>query len=370
MTQPLYCWKILQWLGIHVSDHKYVMRYLSDATAMIGLFFPSTFLDSEDGKSFKDCKIFDQRWRAENPPHRRTCLTNLNLPAEFFKPWDDTKKEVMDNNFQMPLESEKAIRRVVATLYQAGILKESYLDDPHGQGSGRGLGQAIALTEPDRNRHEHDLYVDYRSTPFPESASYLSNPDKVNLIASARSFVSGLPPGDAANARFALLRIWSPPHFWPCMMGEESRIVMAFADGQRRSWEWRFLPKDGPYSDWSIHHAVKNRILPFEKQFNGVLGRQETLPPQYPWLLDKKKAKSRELGDVGRGGEKGETRVLVRKDMILVMGKDEEDLRKYATGVAYAVITKPWRMELDLWKSFVNIDLEFLEDLERLGWIW
>ena len=370
MTQPLYAWKIFQWLGTHVRDHKYVIPDLFNATAAVDLFFPSTFLESEEGKTFKDCKIFDQRWRAENPPDRRTSLSNDKLPKGFFKPWDDIKEEVFDDNFQMPLESEKVIRRVVAILYQAGILKPSYNADPLGQGRCRKMGRALALPDPNRNGHPQDLYIDYRSATIGDAAAYLSNPDKVDLLASARSFVSDLSTADAPNARFALFRVWSATHFWPCMVGDQSRSLLTFADGQLRSWDWRFLPKDSPCSGWSIHHAVKYRILPFEQQFNGVLGRDEALPPEYLWMLDKKKAKARELGDAGRHGENGETRVIVKKDMILVMGKDEEDLRKYATGVAYAVITKPWRLELDLWKSFVNIDLAFLEELETLGWIW
>jgi hypothetical protein len=33
--------------------------------------------------------------------------------------------------------------------------------------------------------------------------------------------------------------------------------------------------------------------------------------------------------------------------------------------VTWAVQTRPWRLEIDLWRSFVNVDVEFLEGLDR-----
>ena len=57
------------------------------------------------------------------------------------------------------------------------------------------------------------------------------------------------------------------------------------------------------------------------------------------------------------------TNVIVSRDKFLVMGKDEAELAKYATAMTFAIQTDPWRLEVDLWRSFVNIDLEFLEGL-------
>ena len=56
--------------------------------------------------------------------------------------------------------------------------------------------------------------------------------------------------------------------------------------------------------------------------------------------------------------------VLVRRDLFLVMGLNEGDLREVATAVAFAILTRPWRWEVDVWRSFVNVDLEFLEGLD------
>ena len=61
-------------------------------------------------------------------------------------------------------------------------------------------------------------------------------------------------------------------------------------------------------------------------------------------------------------------RVVVKRDKYLVMGTDENDLFKLACAVTYAVQMRPWRWEIDLWKSFVNVDMAFLEAL-RDDWL-
>ena len=47
------------------------------------------------------------------------------------------------------------------------------------------------------------------------------------------------------------------------------------------------------------------------------------------------------------------------------MGEDEEDLLKYATAATFAIVGEPWRLEVDLWRSFVNVDMGFLENLKE-----
>lgn len=61
-------------------------------------------------------------------------------------------------------------------------------------------------------------------------------------------------------------------------------------------------------------------------------------------------------------------KVLVMRDVYLVMGSDAEDLLMMAAATTYAVQTDPWRLEVDLWRSFVNVDLEFLEKLHDQWW--
>ena len=56
--------------------------------------------------------------------------------------------------------------------------------------------------------------------------------------------------------------------------------------------------------------------------------------------------------------------MVQKRDLFLIMGRDEEELRKVATGVTFALQTRPWPLEVDLWRSFVNVDLGFLEGLD------
>lgn len=105
---------------------------------------------------------------------------------------------------------------------------------------------------------------------------------------------------------------------------------MTFYDSQGRAWEWKFIPKDMPFSEWSIHQQARMRIQPFRKA----------------------------LGD----------KVVVMRDVFLVMGLDEADLLTVAAATTYAVQTDPWRLEVDLWRSFVNVDMDFLEKLHDQWW--
>ncbi len=81
-----------------------------------------------------------------------------------------------------------------------------------------------------------------------------------------------------------------------------------------------------PVSEWSMYNILKLRLDLVKKQ----------------------------LGD----------RVVHRSDVVLVMGADQLDLLRYATAVTFAIQTKPWLREFDLWKSFINVDMEFLEGLD------
>jgi hypothetical protein len=185
-------------------------------------------------------------------------------------------------------------------------------------------GTAIAYKEPGSNR-PLDMFIDYRSLieeshlPPDLQDPRILPPSSLRSIAS--SFAKTRP-----SSRFAVLRIWSAPHFYPLMIGFEKHPSLAFQDSVGRTWTWKFLPKDMPYSEWSIHRQARMRIAPFTHLF-------------------------------------GEN-VIVRRDLYFVMGVDEEELLKLATAVVYAVQTRPWRLEIDLWRSFVNVDHAFVESLE------
>lgn len=111
------------------------------------------------------------------------------------------------------------------------------------------------------------------------------------------------------------------------MLGMEKRSMCAFLDDRGRAWEFKFIPKDMPYSEWSIHHQLSLRIEPVKKIFGNS--------------------------------------VVVAKDLVLVMGQDEEECKRLSAGVTWCVQTKPWRLEVDFWRSFVNVDGEFLEKIDR-----
>jgi hypothetical protein len=198
-------------------------------------------------------------------------------------------------------------------VYREGVICNSY--------SYTSSGQAIGGQEDGR----YDLYFDWRPSiadcTFPPG---MEDPTQVEpLISRARVFASTY-----SNARFAVLRLWSAPHFYPLMLGWNNRDNTSFTDGLGRTWEWKFIPKDMPYSEWSIHQQGRMRMKPYAKQF----------------------------GD----------RVMVRRDSFLVMGENEEDLLRLAVAATFGIVTRPWRLEVDLWKSFVNVDIKFLEDLDKM----
>lgn len=55
----------------------------------------------------------------------------------------------------------------------------------------------------------------------------------------------------------------------------------------------------------------------------------------------------------------------VKRDMVLIMGEDEKDLERLTTAATFAFQTNPWRLEVDFFKSFINVDLEFLDGLHE-----
>lgn len=184
----------------------------------------------------------------------------------------------------------------------------------------------MVRTEPHRP-DKLDLFIDYadrqNASHYPTTWPGLVRPDEFPaLLPRARAFAAR----HTAGARFAVLRLWSAPHFYPAMLGDGNRMGCAFLDCAARSWRWNFIPKDMPVSEWSMYNNLKLRLDLVKKQ-----------------LRD---------------------RVVHRGDVVLVMGTDQLDLLRHATAVTFAVQTKPWFREFDLWKSFVNVDVAFLEGLD------
>ena len=201
------------------------------------------------------------------------------------------------------------------TVYREGILCSGSWPEM--------ASHAIAGPKADGRDLDLDLYIDFH--PMLQDINFgpgmVDPPTLDRLLTRARNFAKDNP-----NARFAALRLWSSPHFWPLLVSVERREQLAFFDALGRVWQWKFIPKDMPYSEWSMNHQARMRLEPFKHKF----------------------------GD----------RVFVKRDLFLVMGVDEKDLFRYATAAVYAVQTDPWRLEVDLWRSFVNVDLAGLEALD------
>ncbi|KAL6720831.1 hypothetical protein ACLMJK_002756 [Lecanora helva] len=307
----------LRFLDVHPDSNRRTARDAQDARAMAMLFFPSDFTSSEHGILHKDSLILNQAERTRNPPVRRPCTSNKFQPRSFWEEWDAWKSN-HGRYDEYPEEWDCAIRPIIAKLYKAGVLGNAYL------APGDIPGRATAAKNP---TGERDIYIDLRQMQedivWPKDVQH--PPSKEHIRLSARKFAKEHP-----NARFAALRLWSAAHFWPLMVGHDRRQFQAFTDALDRAWEWNFVPKDMPYSETSMHHSARLRLKPFQKQ----------------------------LGE----------RVVLRRDLFLVMGIDEADLLKYTTATIFAIQTEPWRLEVDLWRSFVNVDMEFLEGL-REEWL-
>ena len=167
----------------------------------------------------------------------------------------------------------------------------------------------------------------------PSRAIELSAPPRQewpDLLNAARDFSFKHPE---KHPKFAILRLWSAPHFWtlskaflPRRKGVPLIKGVSFRDPLGRSWRFRCIPKDWNYSEHSMYQLLGLRL----------------------WLL----------------ALQFEDRVIYRGDVILVMGIDASDLLRYVVAVTFAVQTNDWRQEIDLWKSFVNVDLKFLEGLD------
>ena len=329
----------LRFLDVHPDSHRRVVPDIEEARAMMTLFFPSEFLFSQQGEKFKDSLLLDQAQRASRGPSKiRSHTSNKYRPQNFWAEWDSIRKEAKN---EKPLRVEhkyrdwdKSIRPIIAKLYKAGVIGNAHLPYPP--------GQAIVQTESDR---DPDLDIDFRviesDIKFPRDLN-TNVPSKEQLLSTARSYANGHP-----TARFALLRLWSAPHFYPLMIGYDRRDMTSFWDLLGRAWEWKFIPKvtlflfsacqwfarrlttrqDMPFSEISIHNASRLRLQPHRH----ILGKN----------------------------------VFICRDKFLVMAENEQDLCKFAVATTFAIQTNPWRLEVDLWKSFVNIDLEFLQGLAQ-----
>lgn len=334
---------ILMWLGVHQFEHKRVVEDMFDAMAATALYFVKP--NANGIKSM----LADWSNRTDKPiitdneskvrllePYARTPRSNRTQPDSF---WTDVDRVWKSKEREIPHDWDLHCRPRVAMLAKAGVIGPGFCPYPEGDAAFAGEeGQAPHLV------------IDYRSVKddWPTRPKTMADPAPVKLLHLAQSFAK-----DKKSARFSLLRIWSHPLFYPFMLGIDNRDMTSFNDTVGRAWEFKFVPKDMPGSEISAHKNVSDRVF-------GV-------PP--PQLRLKERGN---LYDLMKQNKQGLPRfekhfrgkVEVKRDMVLVMGDDEKDFERLVTAVVFAIQTKPWRLEVDLWKSFVNVDLSFLEVLD------
>ena len=318
-------------LKISLFAHRKILRDLRQAYVMIVPFFPALFHTKHH--PFHHSLLYDQTERATQIPARRSFHSNKYRPKAWWKEWDvalvnefttSGDKQIF-NGEAYPDDWNRTNRPIIAKLYKEGVIKSSY--------NQFSTGQAVCLTDP--GTKQPDLFFDWRHhgpLTFPPD---MQDPTAVDhFLPIAKRFVVKHP-----EARFALLRVWSAPHFYPLMLGLDNRDGTSFTDGMGRIFEWKFIPKDMPCSEFSIHHTLKLRLEPYKEQLR--------------------------LGGIVRGYKEPECRVVLKRDGILVMGADEEECARRAIMACFAVQTRPWRLEIDMWRSFVGVDLAFLEGLDE-----
>lgn len=231
----------------------------------------------------------------------------------------------------MPSDGQPLTRALpLPAVFKHGIIGISYDDGVAGRSF------AAQETLPHRSP-QLDFFVDYSSSLADITLpNHMINPYGIT-ISSLRDNIDAFATRHP-NARFALLRLWSAPYFYPLMVGYNNRPHQTFMDAVGRFWEWRFVPKDMPYSEHSVHY---NLFLRFEPHMSHFTTRS--------------------------GGGKIE-KLKIRKDVVLVMGDDEDDLVRLASAATFILQTQPWRLEFDFWKSFVNVDATFLKSLDDVWW--
>lgn len=269
---------------------------LHKAIAKLTPFFHPEFFASKDGEAFKDSLLFKQEERAGAAADTRSHHSVKMRPAEFFDELD-AAFATADGIEDLPEEWDVIIRPTIAHLYKSGVIR-TRADTYH---------EAQAFAAKELGRDTYDFYIESRSnmdsiTMPPEVTSPYDVPSFKNF---ARAFTKFNP-----NARFAVLSLWSAPHFYPLMIGPDNHDPTSFRDLIGRSFIWKFVPKDMPCSEWSIHLCARQRIQPYKK----ILGE----------------------------------RVVAKREKYLVMGTDEKDLFRLTSITAFAIQMRPWRWEVDL----------------------
>lgn len=305
--------KLGLWLRYPSSKHRLLPRNFSQALILASLPFGWSSITQAVRPRLTPEKLAlldeltDNNKKAQGEPYARSIQPDEVKADEFFK---EAALELKANNRETPDAWDLKLRPVVAAWFRAGMLCPAYDHQAYGH-------MALAR-EPGKQKPE--IFIDYHGMEMNDSPS--PEHRKIDLLAHANAFAT-----THKSSRSSLLRLWSHSHFWPLLLAGANREDMAFADSIGRIWHSRFIPKDMPYSDISMHNMVQERVKQFKKQFTG--------------------------------------KVVFKRDMALVIAENEEDLRWNMAGVIFALQNRPWRFEVDLWKSFVNVDQDFLKGLDE-----
>ena len=218
-------------------------------------------------------------------------------------------------------------------------------------------GFATVATESHRP-NKPDLFIAYEDLYHHFNIQFPPNFDEPTSWPQFKPLVEAFDREHqpAGTARFALLRLWSAPHFYPLMVAPYNRQNLSFLDSLERPWEWKFVPKDMPGSESSAHFVVKRRLDEIRSR---LLTKTSSKPNKRAGCqLESIPDKQLLSGD----------KFVNRGDLILVMGEDETDLLRHCTVVTFALQTKPWLREVDLWKSFVNVSANFIRQMDN-SWL-
>ena len=89
--------------------------------------------------------------------------------------------------------------------------------------------------------------------------------------------------------------MWTSDLFIPLMVDYSSWNMDSFTDPIGKTWNFKFMPKDYHKTEWALYYRSRCILEPYKRRFKD--------------------------------------KVVHNKDLYLVMGVDEEDLLKLATGV-------------------------------------
>src|SRR5947207_15379651 len=109
---------------------------------------------------------------------------------------------------------------LVIIVFKEGVICNAYSCYPS--------GTAIAYTEPGSNR-PLDMFIDYRDL-LPECHLPPELQDPLILPPSSLRRIAAGFAETHPSSRFAVLRLWSAPHFYPLMIGYDKREQLAFQD--------------------------------------------------------------------------------------------------------------------------------------------